>query len=873
MSQNNAASAAREDFNPDVKPDNDTNNAAFGYVPCVKTGLTNEQVQQRKEMGQTNAVHQAPSKTYRRIFADNIFTLFNTINAVLGFMLFSVGAYIHSLFLGVVISNTCLGIIQEIRAKRTIEKLSLIVEPHVNVIRDGQTCEIPVEAIVLDDIIELNAGCQICSDARVLTSKGLEVDESLLTGESLPIRKHEGDEVLSGSFVVAGSACVHVLRVGKENYATKLAHEARRNKRIRSKLIIALNRIIKVMTFVIIPAGLLLLVSQMIHKAPYEQAIIHTVAGIIGMIPEGLILLSTVAFAVGVINLSKHKTLVQALPCLETLARVDVLCLDKTGTITDGTMEVEEVIICSREGHISKEFDDTDDDDNDEQRAALAHQALKALVTVSTDTNPTQMALKRRFNQEETLHNAPCAAQNDEPQTAAADDDHIVSQLSAPDEWSVLSVSPFSSQRRWSGACFAGSSWVLGSPDDISPHVREMVAPYASQGLRVLALARVWDTGRQNQEFGETLPDKRELYALIVLSDTIRPEAPDTFTFFAQQGVQIKVISGDNPMTVAATAQKAGLAHADQYIDMSTVAEDDDWLSISEQYTVFGRVDPYKKKKLIESLRANDHIVGMTGDGVNDVLALKESDCSIAMASGSDAARAVSELVLLESNFAALPAVVHEGRRVINNIERVSVLYLGKTVYSTLLCFSFILLSFWLNQPYPFVPLNFTLISATCIGIPSFFLALSGNKNRVEGNFMQKTLTKVAPCGILAAFNVLVIHQLGEILSWGSMTDTLRVFALGSVSLMVLANVCSPLQGKRLYLFSYMVLLFFAGFSMLGLMDSSLGLVNDTAMLRSASLFPWWELPFAILVGMVILTAINGLLVSRIFAWSKRVCN
>ena len=813
----------------------------------VIAGLNDEQVRQRHALGQVNSVRQAPSKTYTRILSDNIFTLFNAINIVLATLIFSVGAYMQALFMGVVISNILIGIVQEIRAKRTIEKLSLIVAPYVSVVRDAQTRRIGVDKIVLDDVIELKAGSQIPSDAKIIATESLEVDESLLTGESHPVRKRAGDEVLSGSFVSAGSAYARVLRVGKDNYAMKLSSEARRTKRIRSKLVVALNRIIKILSFVIIPVGLLLFLSQilgedflgqLIEEDIFRQifgeglqsrkilsnAIVGTVAGIIGMIPEGLILLSTIAFAVGVVKLGKHKTLVQALPCIETLARVDVLCLDKTGTITDGTMEVEDVIVwpAGNKRQINAELNAAEE--TDARKASLADQALRSLVAVSTDTNATQMALKRRFG------------------TGAPSDP----------QWNVRHIVPFSSRRRWSGTCFNESGWVLGSPEDLCPHVRNDVSRHAAMGLRVLALVRVW--GWEDIQENETLPDEdqRELYALILLADTVRPQAPETLRFFADQGVEIKVISGDNPLTVAATAQKAGLSRADKSIDVSTLTENDDWRAIAENYTVFGRVDPYSKKKLIQSLRGNGHIVGMTGDGVNDVLALKEADCSIAMASGSDAARAVSELVLMESNFAAMPAIVHEGRRVVNNIERVAVLYLLKTVYSALLCVTFILL----KEPYPLFPIHLTLIGMTSIGVPSFFLALAANKNRVEGDFLKKTLTKAAPCGLLAVLNALAIQFSGMFMSWDAiMTRTLTALMIGAIGLMVLSNVCHPLKGKRLLLVICMTALFAVGFSGLG-MAGNLNL-------------PWWDITPPVLICLLFAAGLDWFLVRLIFQRSK----
>ncbi|MCL1791112.1 MAG: HAD-IC family P-type ATPase [Peptococcaceae bacterium] len=818
-------------------------------------GLSQDEVMQRRGGGATNDVRQIPSKTYGRILTDNVLTLFNLVNTVLAIMVFSVGSYLNLLFFGMVIANTCIGIIQEIRSKRAVEKLSLIVQTLALVIRDGHPQEISIGSIVIDDILILKAGGQIPADAIVLAGDSLEVDESLLTGESRPVRKEKGDEVLSGSFVTSGSGCIQVSRVGKESYATQLTQEARRYKRSRSRLMAALNRIILVLSFVIVPLGALLFYSQWAGGVPYAKAVVATAAGIIGIIPEGLILLSTVAFAIGVINLSKHKTLVQELPSLEILSRVDVLCLDKTGTITDGTMEVELI-------DIQGNFDQGN-----------IEQTISALMSLSTDANPTQLAMKRRFGE----------------------------GVPSGSAWEVRQVVPFSSGRRWQGALFAESGWVLGAPEILCPEATEKVAEYAARGLRVLALARVWGDfesrqgsegtgneagalggdggdggdGRDGGDGGASeiqLPEKRELNALIVLSDTIRAQAPETFRFFAEQGVAVKVISGDNPLTVAATACKAGLNGTDRYVDMSSPQEslegspeEVDWGSLAEDYTVFGRVSPHDKKKLVQALRANGHIVGMTGDGVNDVPALKEADCGIAMASGSEAARVVSELVLLESDFAPLPAVVREGCRVVNNIERVAVLYLLKTVYSVLLCLFFILL----REPYPIYPIHLTLIGMTSIGVPSFFLALAANKNRVEGDFLKKTLNLAVPCGALVVFDVLAIQALGVLWVWEPLLiRTLTVSVIGVVGLTVLANLCYPLRGKRFVLLVSMVVLFVAGYSGLSLLGGVEWPGVDLG-LQDALHLPWWGLGIPVTIGLCVAAVLNVWVVGKIF-WVRR---
>lgn len=734
------------------------------FEPDYKTGLNTEQVKQRIEEGAVNKAVVHASRSVGRIIFENVFTLFNILNIVIAAMIIAVGDYRNLLFMGIVISNTVIGIFQEIKAKRTVDRLTILTEPRITVIREGKEAEIGAEEVVLDDVMLLRAGNQICADGTVLHGEGFEVDESLVTGEADAIMKPDGSELLSGSFVTAGVGYVRVMRVGKENYASRLAIEAKREKRARSELMNSLNRIVKFLTFAVIPIGLLLFYSQYFRgNLPFAKAVTGTAAALIGMIPEGLILLTAIAFAVGVINLGMKKTLVQSMPCIENLARVDVLCLDKTGTITSGSLQFEKLEVI---------------EDNQVQLET----ALTMLTHAIPDKNQTHEALAKAF-------------------------------VPGQDVWEKSRTVPFSSARKFSGATFAGhGTWVLGAPEFVLGPLYQEIKPRcedaAKQGYRVMVLAFT-----DNPFTDEHLPEGVRAKALILLADTIRSEAPSTFEYFRQQGVSIKVISGDNPVTVSTVAARAGLENAERLIDMSHLEGEPDYKSLVEEYTVFGRVTPYQKRELLKALKKNGHTVAMTGDGVNDVLALKEADCSIAMPTGSEAARQIADLVLLDSNFSALTYVVFEGRRVINNIERVATLYLTKMVFACLMAVVFILIA----RPYPFVPIQLTVANALTIGIPSFFLALEPNKARVQGSFMQKVLIKSVPAGITVVISSLLIQLTGVLLLLSaSQVSAISVLSAAFVGFVVLFNVCKPFDTKKIVLFTlmavgYVLTLFFFG--------------------------------------------------------------
>ena len=617
-----------------------------------RQGLSSEQVAQRVRAGLSNADEGIKTKTEKQIILENTFTFFNILNFVLALFVLLVGSFKNLLFLGVIFSNIIIGSFQGIRAKRTIDKLSLISAPKASVLRDGKLQTIPVSGIVMNDMLHLSTGQQICADAIVLEGEA-EVNESLITGESDPVLKRAGDELLSGSFIVSGSCYAEVEHVGRENYANRIANGAKYVKRTNSEILHSLDFIVKTLGFTLVPIGILLFCKQffLLHDT-IREAVVSTVAAILGMIPEGLILLTSVVFAVSVLRLSRYKTLVQDLYCTESLARVDVLCLDKTGTITEGTMQVDEL-------HPLTGYTEED-----------MTAPLEALVQVLTDDNPTYNAVKAYFP--------------------------------GGSDWKAAATVPFSSARKWSGAYFGErGTYVMGAGEFILGErfgaLREHTEEYAARGERVLLLAHSAKPFLENK----VLPDDIEPVGFILISDKIRTEAPQTLRYFAEQGVTLKVISGDDPVTVSNVALKAGLPDAGKYVDASLLSDEDIPQAASE-YAVFGRVTPARKLALVQALRAAGHKVAMTGDGVNDVLALREADCSVAMQSGSDAARCVSQLVLLDSDFSSMPLAVQEGRRCINNIQRSAALFLVKTIFSFLLAFMFMFAA----GAYPFPPIT-----------------------------------------------------------------------------------------------------------------------------------------------------------------------
>lgn len=713
-------------------------------IPAGLEGLTASEVQRKIEDGQINQVEENLLKSDKEIIKENTINIFNILNFVLALLVLLVGSPKNTLFFGVVVINTLIGIIQELRAKHTIDKLSVLAKTKAVVLRDGRLKQIDQEDIVLGDILYLRNGDQIPVDGNLLAGAGVEVDESLLTGEADRVQKAQRDKLFSGSFVTAGECFYQGTAVGKDNFAEQLTSEAKTKKTGNSELTKVLSRMIAVLTIVIIPVGLGLFYSQYQASDSIKQAVLGTVAALVSMIPEGLMLLTSVAFAVGAANLARKKVLVQALPSIETLARVDVICLDKTGTITDGTLKFEQALL-----------EDISDNRLRTIMGALLHQ-LK-------DQNATAKALREAFP--------------------------------AVEDWQVEKVVPFSSARKWSGVTFKDQgSFAFGAPEfifkEMSSERLNKIQPYLEDGQRVLVLVEYPDI------LEEELIYEPRLLATLIISDNLRENARTTFGYFAKQDVQLKVISGDHPLTVSKIAQKAGIKNAETFIDMSSLDEPIDYNALVNHTTVFGRVTPKQKESLIHALKA-DHTVCMTGDGVNDVLALREADIGVAMANGSSAARAASDVILLDSDFARMQNVLNEGRRVINNIERVASMYLVKTIYSLILAVIFMIIA----SPYPFEPVQLTPINALTVGIPSFFLALKPSYERIKGDFLNNILRVSLP-GALTVVSAVMIIQLANVLFDldYQATSTMSVFLTGCVGLLVLYKVSFPLDKKKIAL-------------------------------------------------------------------------
>ena len=725
-------------------------------------GLSNEEVLKRKEDGKVNYIPKAPSRTIWQIIRANLFTSFNAINLILATIIILAGSPKNSLFVGVIVCNTLIGVAQELRAKETLEKLSVVSMVKAKVLREGETKEIPASEIVLDDIIYLENGIQIMVDAEVVYSNGLEIDESMITGESDSISKKLKDNLYSGSFVVAGEGYARVTKIGKQTYSSILAEEAKKFKVINSELRNAINKIFKILIWIIIPVSILLTVAQL--KATgndWRSAMIGTVSGIIGMIPEGLMLLTSATFIVSIVKLGKHDTLVQELCATEVLARVDVLCLDKTGTITQGNLKLSDIRnIGSRS---DKEIDEI----------------LSVLIHNLPSNNPTQKAILDKY----TSYN---------------------------NEVKCIKKVVFSSKRKWGGAKFEGlGTWVLGAPEIILKEkynlIKGAVEEEAKKGKRVLLLANVC-----NDVLEDELTGKIESAALILIEDIIRKEAPEVLAYFEKQGVEVKIISGDSPVTVSEVARRAGVNEWKNYIDARELPDDNDkFREIVRKTKVFGRVTPHEKKRIVKALQEDGHTVAMTGDGVNDVLALKTSDCGIAMANGSDATKAVAQLVLMKSDFSALPKVVEEGRKQIQNLERVSELFLSKTIFSI---FVSVIASILLIE-FPIDPIQLSLVGSCAIGIPGFFLALLPSTGKVEKGFLERVLTVSIPNGlILAIFTTstfVIARHIGSDITY-SKTAALLLFA--GISMMILIRVARPLtkfkMGLCIAMFSIMALAF-----------------------------------------------------------------
>ena len=668
--------------------------------PFCLTGLSAAQVQQKKESGKQNLPPEKSTKSTSQILKDNICTLFNLFNVLIAIALALVGAWSNMMFICIIAVNTLIGIVQELHAKKLVEKLSLLSAPTVRVIRDGKHSEIPIHELVEQDVIELEAGNQVCSDCVILVGEA-EVNESLLTGESDPVLKPEGSHLLSGSFIVSGRCRACVEHVGAENYAAAIAREAKRLRGIHSELLSSMRKVTHFTAFLIPPLGILLFLEAFLLRGDtLNHAVVTTAAGLLGMLPKGLVLLISISLAVGIITLSRKKVLVQELFALETLAHVDTLCLDKTGTLTQGKMQVEKVYSAEPQGSV------------------LFEELIGSFLQYTDDNNATFQALKAHF--------------------------------AASDVFSPIHKIPFSSERKWSAIEFqnAGTS-VIGAPERLGASVPPHLERDEQTGKRLLLAGYTKEPLDQNG----SLPHIQEL-AYIVISDSIRPNAAETLAYFQKEGVALKLISGDNPVTVSALAKQVGFPEAERYLDMTGITEEAQIEKAAADYSIFGRVSPLQKKQLVQALQKKGHAVTMTGDGVNDLLALRQADCSIAMAQGSDAARQISQVVLLDSDFSALPSVLSEGRRVVNNITRVAGVFFVKTIYSVLLS----LVCLVLNSPFPFIPIQITLIDLIIEGYPAFFISFEPDNRRITGRFLPSVLRRAFPnaVSILICFVVLL---------------------------------------------------------------------------------------------------------------------
>ena len=755
------------------------------------TGLTNEQVQERIAEGKVNFNENPNTRTYKQIVKENTLTFFNFLNAVLLVLVLFVGSYKNSMFVGIIIINTVIGIIQEIRAKKTIDKLAILTESKAVVLRDGKKWSISTEKLVLDDLIYLKTGEQIPADCRIIEGN-LEVNESLLTGEADNLGKGEGDELFSGSFVTAGEACCQIIHVGKDNYASQITSEAKEFKRHNSELRNSLNAILKVISIIIVPLGLLLFYKQFyIAGDSVKDSVVSTVAAVLGMIPEGLVLLTSVALTLGALTLAKKKTLVQELYCIETLARVDTLCLDKTGTITEGTMCVERVDVYDpnwRESELAETVLEEDtavlaEDETLEEGVAEKEISEKNLPEVSEPEKESEKEIGR-------IMGNLMAVLKDQNATA----DALRKYFAVKKDMVPTNVIPFSSDRKYSGASFKEQgTYLMGAAQFLFPEgdeaLVEKCGQYAEQGFRVLVLAH-----SPNESAGTELPSGLVPEALLILTDVIRKEAPDTLRFFDSQGVDLKVISGDDPVTVASIAKRAGLKNAEQYVDATTITTQEEMDEAVANYSVFGRVTPQQKKAMVLSLKKQGHTVAMTGDGVNDVLALKEADCSIAMAEGSDAAKNIANVVLLDSNFAAMPHIVNQGRRVVNNIRTAASMFLIKTIFSVLLS----LITIFFGEAYPFEPIQMSLISACAVGIPTFLLAQENNYQKIGHTFLRHVFMNAFPAAVTitgCVFAVMVVCQ--DVYHSNIMLNTACVLVTGWNYMAALKTVYAPLNRYR----------------------------------------------------------------------------
>ena len=713
-----------------------------------ETGLTSQQVKQRFDEGLDNRPVESPSKSVRDIIADNVFTYFNLLFVVIASLLFFVGSYRDLTFLPIIISNTLIGIFQEMRSKSVLDKLNMLNAPVTTVIRDGEEKEVPSRELVLDDIAVFKAGDQISADAEVLSGY-VSVNESLLTGESDEIAKNSGDNLMSGSYVVSGSCRARLEKVGRESYISQLTLQAKKTRKgEQSEMIRDLNRIVKIAGIVLIPIGILLFYqSYYVNHMTIKASVQSMVAAVLGMIPEGLYLVASATLAVSAMRLALNKVLVHDMKCIETLARVDVLCVDKTGTITENCMSVSKVVPADE---------------------GVTEDVLNGLISdfaaAQDADNETMSAIKGHF----------CEPTGELP----------------------VNITGFSSEFKYSSVTFKKGAYVMGAPEFVLKeryeNYRTVIESYSRKGYRVLVFGRY--SGIPD---GKALDTAVEPVCFIMLSNPIRENAPETFRYFAEQGVEIKVISGDNPVTVSEVAKQAGIQNAGSYIDASTLTTENAVNDAVKRYTVFGRVTPEQKRMFVKALKRAGRTVAMTGDGVNDVLALKDADCSVAMASGSDAAAQAAQLVLLESDFSKMPEVVAEGRKVVNNLERSGSLFLVKNIFSLILS----ILTICFGISYPLFPAQISLISMFTIGIPAFFLSQMPNRDLIKGKFMSNILLKALPAGITDTLVVAAMIYFGNIFSVErSDIATASTILLSIVGLMIVFEICKPMDVYKMWL-------------------------------------------------------------------------
>ena len=769
-------------------------------------GLTSQQVRQRVDAGWVSGTPKAAGKSEQEIVLTHIFTFFNLIFVILALLLVLGGSTLKNMtFLIVAACNTVIGIVQEIRAKRAVDKLTLVAARPVRVIRDGKRLDEAPDRLVRDDIAEFAAGDQIPADGVLCTGQ-LRLDESLITGEADAIIKGPGDEVRSGSFVLAGRGRVRLTAVGADSFVSRLTREAKSNPRAsKSGMMRSLDRLIQVVGIALVPVGILLFWQEYkVLQLGLRDSVESVVAALVGMIPEGLYLLTSIAMAASALKLSREKVLVQDMNCIESLARVDVLCVDKTGTITEPRMEAADLIPLTG--------------DTPEYLESI----LAALYGSREPDNDTARAMAELYSQES--------------------------------DWECEAYIPFSSETKWSGGVFRDhGSFLAGAPEfilgDRMDELREQIETWTSGGYRVLLVAAYEDRLAP----GPLDPDKVRPLALSLLTSPIRENARETFDYFEEQGVSIRVISGDNAQTASQVALRAGVNGAEKYIDAGTLVTDEDYLEAVQNYHVFGRVTPDQKKKLIQALQSQGHTVAMTGDGVNDLLAMKQADCSIAMASGAQAASQVASLVLLESDFSAMPSITAEGRRVINNIQRAATLFLVKNIFSLFLS----VISLFTNWPYPFQPIHLTVISALTIGIPSFFLAMEPNYERVSGRFLRGVLRRAFPGGLTNIFVILFAQAFMDIFDLpAEPVSTVCAAIAAVVGLLVLFQVCKPFGTFRKIIWGAMAALLLVCFTLLGTLFELKAGGPDTQM---------------VLVTLLIMTPTVFFAIQRVFDWGDKL--